>query len=119
MVFYSVRYARIEEGAFRLGIRALNDRATLVRYRACGLLAYSLRRDALPSLRKALEHPDPKTTEDAAAAIRAIEARNHHLFRDRDGSGHVRWIVNPEDDSLKFLVRQSGWLQRLRQFVQR
>ena len=43
LVFHSIPYARVSEDAFQLGLAALADRATLVRYRACGLLAYSLR----------------------------------------------------------------------------
>ena len=36
-----------------LGLAALNDRSRQVRYRACGLLAYALRKEALPSLQSA------------------------------------------------------------------
>ena len=96
-VYYSMRYARVSEAAYQLGLIAVQDRATLVRYRACGLLAYSLRREAIPALKPLLRHSDKETREDAAAAIRAIKKRNHHLFRDRDSSGRVQWILNEED----------------------
>ena len=97
LVFHSVRFARESEDAFQLGLQAINDRATLVRYRACSLLAYSLRKDALAPLKGLLKHDDQQTVDDAKAAIKAIKKQNHHLFRDRDSSGRVRWIVNESD----------------------
>jgi hypothetical protein len=96
-VYHSMKYARVSEAAFQLGLAALTDRATLVRYRACGLLAYSLRADALPSLQAQLAHPDEETAADVRAAIDAIQHRNHHYFRDRDHSGRTFWTVNPGD----------------------
>mgnify|MGYP001313369848 CR=1 FL=1 len=87
LVFHSIRFARKSPSAVALGIRALNDRSFMVRYRACGLLAYSLRRDALEPLRQLLNHSDQRTVEDAAAAIDAITHQNHHLFVARDHSG--------------------------------
>jgi hypothetical protein len=100
-VFFAIRYARSSESAFQLGLAALHDRATLVRYRACCLLAYSLRRDAIPHLKKLLQHNDPETVADARAAIDAIENQNHHYFMDRDHSGRKLWVVNPGDGSPK------------------
>jgi hypothetical protein len=97
VVFHSVRYSRVSEDAFLLGMEALNDRASVVRYRACALVAYSLRKEALSALKKLLKHEDPKTVEDASAAITAIKRQNHHLFHDRTGSGKVHWVVNDED----------------------
>jgi HEAT repeat protein len=97
-VFHSIRYARLSEAAFQLGLAALQDRATLVRYRACCLLAYSLRQDAIPHLSKLLQHNDPKTVADARAAIDAIKNQNHHYFMDRDHRGKTSWVVNPEDE---------------------
>jgi len=97
LVFHSLRFARESEDAYQLGIAALEDKSTIVRYRACGLCAYSLRKDALPALRALLSHKDIKTVEDAAAAIDAIESQNHHLFVDRDRSGRSSWIVNESD----------------------
>ena len=81
------------EAAFRLGLAACGDKATLVRYRACGLLAYSLRADALPTLEAMLRHRDRRTAEDAAAAIDAIRSRNHHYFIDREHTGRIFWQV--------------------------
>ncbi len=97
LVFHSIRFARSNEDAFQLGLSATKDKATLVRYRACGLLAYSLRTDALPALEALLSHSDSKTVEDAAAAIDAIRHQNHHYFVDRTHSGRTTWVVNDED----------------------
>ncbi|MDH3419807.1 MAG: hypothetical protein OEM78_10060 [Gammaproteobacteria bacterium] len=97
LVFHSIRYARVSEDAFQLGLEALNDRATVVRYRACALVAYSLRTDELFALKKLLTHTDPKTVEDAKAAMNAVRKQNHHFFQDRDESGKVHWLVNAED----------------------
>ncbi|HEX6699182.1 MAG TPA: HEAT repeat domain-containing protein [Gaiellaceae bacterium] len=97
LVVWATPYARTSEDAFQLGLRACRDRARLVRHRACELLAYSLRKDALPTLRGLLDHPDPTTRDDAQAAIDAIVNRNHNLVRDRDHSGRVFWVVWPED----------------------
>jgi hypothetical protein len=47
LVYHCIPYARTSDEAFQLGLTALNDRARPVRHQACGLLAYSLRRDAL------------------------------------------------------------------------
>jgi hypothetical protein len=97
LVYHAVRYARISEEAFQLGILASRDKSWVVRYRALGLLAYSLRTDALGAIRNQLTSPDKRTAADAAAAIAAIQEQNHHLYHDRDRSGRTRWIVNDED----------------------
>jgi hypothetical protein len=97
LVFHSVRFARTHPEAFQLGILGLSDKATLVRYRACGSLAYSLRKDALPHLEKLLGHPDKKTAEDAKAAIDAIKNKNHHYFIDRGHTDRSFWEVNEGD----------------------
>jgi hypothetical protein len=97
LVFHSLRYARVSDEAFQLGLAALKDKSTIVRYRACGLLAYSLRLDALPSLAQVCEHSDSKSADDAIAAVDAIENKNHHLFVDRSHSGSSFWVVNDGD----------------------
>ncbi len=97
LVFHAIRYARTSEEAFRLGIEALSDKATLVRYRACGLLAYSQRPDSIPHLKALLTHADARTAEDAKAAIDAISNGNHHYFVDRGHSGRSFWQVNEGD----------------------
>ncbi|MEO0481585.1 MAG: hypothetical protein AAF196_19110 [Planctomycetota bacterium] len=97
LVFHSTRYARTSQATYELGLIALADRSFMVRYRACGVLAYSLRRDALPHLQPLASHVDPRTAEDAEAAISAIQGGNHHLFVDRHRTGQVHWIVNDSD----------------------
>ena len=97
LVFHAIRHARASEDAFQLGIEALSDRATLVRYRACGLLAYSQRSVAIPLLNALLTHADARTVEYAKAAIDAISSRNHHYFVDRTHSGRSFWQVNEGD----------------------
>lgn len=97
LVFHAIRHARNSEAAFRLGLQALGDRSHMVRYRACMVLAYALRPEALPALRAAATHEDARTAEDARAAIDAIKHRNHHYFIDRDHSGRSYWDVNPGD----------------------
>ena len=96
-VSHATRLARVSELAFQLGLAALDDPSEPVRRRACGLLAYSLRRDAVGRLRSLLTHADPATREDARAAIAAILARDHHLFKDREFSGQIFWIVCEAD----------------------
>jgi hypothetical protein len=97
LVFHCIRHARASDEAFRLGILALSDRATLVRYRACGLLAYSQRSEAVPHLRALLGHADSRTVEDAQAAIDAITSKNHHYFVDRGHTGRSFWQVHEGD----------------------
>jgi hypothetical protein len=97
VVFHVIHHARTSEAAFQLGVAALNDRAYVVRYRACCVLAYSLRRDALPHLEASLLHKDPKTVADARAAIDAITNQNHHYFIDRSHTGRCFWEVNNGD----------------------
>jgi hypothetical protein len=96
LVFHSTRFARTSDAAFRLGLIACGDKATVVRYRACGLLAYSLRAEAIPHLEALRKHREKKTAEDAAAAIDAIERQNHHYFIDRGHTGQIFWQVNDE-----------------------
>jgi hypothetical protein len=97
LVFHAIRFARESQSAFELGLLALNDKAALVRYRACALCAYSLREDATPHLRLLLKHSDPNTVADAKAAIDAIKSTNHHYFVDRTHSRSTFWEVNPGD----------------------
>jgi hypothetical protein len=94
LVFHAIKYARTSDAAFRLGLMACQDRASVVRYRACGLLAYSLKREALAHLQPLLKHADPKTVEDARAAVDAITHQNHHYFVDRTHSGCSFWEVS-------------------------
>jgi hypothetical protein len=96
-VSLATRFARDSELAFQLGLEALDDRSKRVRGRACGLLAYSLRKDAVARLRTLTGHADRETRDDAEAALAAIRDQNHHLFKDRDESGLVFWILDVRD----------------------
>lgn len=96
LLFYCVKYSRINENAFKLGLEGLKDKATLVRYRAASVLAYSLRKEAIPYLEKNLDHKDLETRKDCERAIKAIQQNNHHLFM--EGRVH-KWIVNEVDDN--------------------
>ncbi len=87
LVFYSIRFAPSNAWAFQLGVLALNDRATLVRYRACELLATSFRTDAIPHLQSLLSHRDKETVADAAAAIRSIQEQDFAIFAQRKLKG--------------------------------
>jgi HEAT repeat protein len=98
LVHHAIPYARSSDAAYRLGLHALEDRSPKVRRRACALLAYSLRDEAVPVLERALEHENGDTQDDAYAALVAIDQQNHHFYRDRDRTGHIFWIVNPEDE---------------------
>lgn len=97
LLFHAIRYARESEEAFQMAVAALADKATLVRYRACSVLAYSLRKDALAHLKPLLQHADARTLADAKAAMDAIAARNHHYFVDRNRTGRSFWHVNEGD----------------------
>ena len=88
---YVGRFSRESDVAFRMGTMALNDRAYAVRHYGCAILAYSLRHDALPILSPLLKHTDPRTSEDAKAAIDAIKSKNHHFFKDRNHTGKLFW----------------------------
>lgn len=96
LVHHAARFSRISEESFRLGLAATSDRSKRVRFSACLLLAYSLRRSALEYLRPLLDFSDTETVENARAAITAIEMQNHHLFKDRFGRGTLL-VLNPED----------------------
>ena len=109
IVYHALKYARTSEAAFQLGIVAIKDKATMVRYRGCCVLAYSLRKDAIPHLTELLKHEDKKSVEDARAAIDAIKNQNHHYFRDRDHTGKIVWNVNGENEN----SHQESWLNKI------
>lgn len=93
-VYHAIRYSRDVYDAFELGVEALADRSKVVRYRACMLLAYSLRDEALPHLRKLADNSkDIASAQDALAAIDAISHKNHNYFVDRDHSGKMTLTV--------------------------
>ena len=109
LVFHCIKYARQNEYAFQLGVKGLSDKATLVRYRATCILAYSLRSDAIPHLKNNLNHIDKETAKDCERAIRAINNKNHHIFME----GRGIWIVNPEDEKNKDASKPLGFFSKL------
>ena len=116
LAYYSTRYARISDDAVQLGLMALHDRSYMVRYRACGLLAYSLRKNALPVLEE-LARSDPRefVRLNAQTAFNSIKAQNHHLWADSSLSGKTSWSVNPGDVGFKESTPSPpGWLERKR-----
>jgi hypothetical protein len=99
MVYEATFFARVSEDAFQLGVLGCRDRSKFVRDRACGVLAYSLRPDALPFLRPLLRAEDDFTRESAEAAVAAIKERSHHRFWDREAPrGQTFWTVNRGDN---------------------
>jgi hypothetical protein len=101
LVFHAIKYARANEAAFGLGLLACKDRSNVVRHRGCGLLAYSLKREALPHLEPLLKHGNPETVADARAAMDAIAHQNHHYFVDRSHSGRCFWQVGGAPNQLE------------------
>lgn len=91
------RYARTEPAAFELGLAGCKDPSPVARVRACAVLAYSLRDDAILALEAlADDNKDRSVREAAAAAIDAIRNKSHHYFHDRQHTGKSQW--NPEDE---------------------
>jgi hypothetical protein len=99
MVYEATFFARVSEDAFQLGLLGVRDRSKHVRDRACGVLAYSLRPDALPALRPLLRADDETTRQAAEGAVDAIKHQNHHLYWDQGWpTGQTFWVVNRGDD---------------------
>lgn len=93
-VYHATKYARVSDEAVQLGLEALQDRSKVVRYRACGLLAYSQRPDLAAQLKTLLDVVPNASRADLLAAIDALEQGNHHFFVDRDHSGKIKWNVS-------------------------
>lgn len=92
-----IHYVRESEDAYKVGIAALNDKSSIVRYRAIELLAYAQRKEAIPFLEKLLAHSDISTQEHTKRAIHALKKQNHHLFL---GEKQVNWIVASSSDEI-------------------
>ncbi|GAA4642729.1 hypothetical protein GCM10023115_07230 [Pontixanthobacter gangjinensis] len=98
LMYYSTRYSRQSPSALGLGLLGLSDRSYMVRYRACGLLAYALNKEAVPALEQLAEcEGRDLVLTSAKAAMNAIKAGNHNLFVDQRLSGQSSWTVNPGD----------------------
>ncbi len=104
LVYTAMKFARHHDRAVELGRRALADRAYVVRYYACMLLAYSGRPDTLPDLEHLVANGDARSSADAKAAITAIREGNHHLFLDRSGTGRARLEILGDPDWPKKLT---------------
>jgi hypothetical protein len=77
-VYHATKYAKFSEDAISLARLALQDKSQLVRYGACTLLAYSLRKDLLLELHEILATTPKNSKEDVLAAIDAIANQNHN-----------------------------------------
>lgn len=94
-LYHSIRYARDVDDAVKLGVVALRDKSKVVRYRACMLLAYSLKQEVIPALEQAKTLADSEETlNDINAAIDAIKHQNSNYFVDRSHSGKIMFNVN-------------------------
>ena len=93
-LYHAAKYAVSSPHAFELGIEALGDKSKVVRYRACLLLAIAQKSEALKALGVLITNPE--SSDDAKAAIDAIEKKNHHYFSDRDHTGKVTLNVVQE-----------------------
>ena len=94
-VYHATKYAKFNEAAYKIGVKALRDRSKVVRYRACLLLAVAQRTEAIRFLEPLLF--DSNIGSDAKAAIDAIKHRNQDYFVDRDHSGKVRLNIDSVD----------------------
>jgi HEAT repeat protein len=91
-VYHAISYSRDVDDAVQLGIEALSDKSKVVRYRSCMLLAYSLKKEALPALQEIkLKITDTETPANVNAAIDAIENQNSNFFVDRHHTGKVNF----------------------------
>jgi hypothetical protein len=99
-------YARFDDTALEVGLRALADSSESVRYRGCGLLGHGRRREALPALRALGD-------EAAVRAVRAVEEgcsfgldddRFYRFFPADDGSSVRGTFADQVDREV------GGWL---------
>ncbi|UTM59104.1 hypothetical protein L4174_020540 [Photobacterium sp. CCB-ST2H9] len=84
-LYHASKYVVSSPHAFELGIEALGDKSKVVRYRACLLLAMAQKSEAIKPLGALITNSE--SSDDAKAAIDAIEHKNHHYIADRDHSG--------------------------------
>ena len=68
-VYHAVRYAKASDTAVELALLAIKDKAKVVRYRACMLLACSQRKGLLPRLQDLIANTPEDTKADVLAAI--------------------------------------------------
>lgn len=94
LVYTAIKYAMVEPDAVTLADRALEDKSHHVIYRACMLLAVAGQDESLPGLARLQRHKREDVRDDALAAIRAIQQKNHNLFVQRNGSTQVTLNIN-------------------------
>lgn len=89
-VYHAIGFAKDDSDAVQLGIQALSDKSKVVRYQACLLLSFSLKKEVLPELQKIkLTISDSETLANIDAAIDAIENQNTNFFADRQHTGKI------------------------------
>lgn len=94
-VYHAIGYAKDDIDAVQLGIEALSDKSKVVRYQACLLLSFSLKKEALPALHKVkLTISDGETLANVDATIDAIENQNTNFFADRQHTGKITLRIN-------------------------
>ena len=100
-VNWAQSYSQVYDSALRLGLRGVEDRSRVVRYRSLRLLAISQSNVALEFLetldRSVLSKDD---LGDIDAAINAIRKKNRNLFIDREEVGglSITLKIVSEDD---------------------
>jgi len=94
-IFYQFSFAQDgNKYALATGIRGLDDRAKIVRYNACKLLAYAQDKSTLVHLKNAKSsEKNSDIVSHIMASIDAIEEGNHNWFVDRDHSGLITMEV--------------------------
>ena len=101
-VFCVLPYVRQNEVALKIGKLAVFDKSRQVRFKACALLAYSLRTDIIETLQNARLKVAAAERLDFDAAIDAVQRGNHHFFYDRNHTGRIKWDLaeEPKDPEL-------------------
>jgi hypothetical protein len=101
-VYHAIGYSKDDSDAIQLGIEALSDKSKAVRYQACLLLSFSLKKEALPALQEIkLKITDTETLANIDAAIDAIENQNTNFFADRQHTGKITLRISKIPESLK------------------
>lgn len=98
---HAMWWARESPAAAALAAAALADRARIVRFTACQLLALAQLPEHVRDLAPLLAHPDAATVEDARSATFALLAGEYDLFYDRRWRGHVHaYVVLPDRSTI-------------------
>jgi hypothetical protein len=101
-VYHAIGYSKDDNDAVQLGIEALSDKSKVVRYQACLLLSFSLKKEVLPELQKVKQTiSDNETLANVEAAIDAIEHQNTNFFADRQHTGKITLKITKIPEPLK------------------